>query len=50
MYDQAIFYKTVLKTVEVIEKMYKLGFIFSQILAETVGFRDEVSVIKTNIS
>ena len=28
--------------------MYKLGFIFSQIITQTVGFRDKVSVIKTN--
>ena len=25
--------------------MYKLGFIFSQIIAETVGFRDEVPTL-----
>ena len=40
----------VLKTVEVIKKKCKLGFVFSQIIAETVGFREKVFVVKTNIS
>ena len=42
------FYKK--KVLKVIKKMYKLGFIFSQIIAETVGFRYEGSIIKTYIS
>ena len=45
------FYQQVLETVEVIEENVKIRFcFFSKIIAETVGFRDKVSVTKPNIS
>ena len=43
-----IFYQKVLKAVEIIEKNVKIRFCFSQIKAETVGFRDKVYVTKPN--
>ena len=50
MHDPAQFSLKVLKTMKVIEKDVKIRFCFSQIIAETVGFRYKVSVIKTKIS
>ena len=44
------FNKKYWKLWKLLRQMLKVGFIFSQIIAETVGFRGKVSVIKTNIS